>query len=752
MEFIQKRSRTSFIIPGSVFSIAVMLLALLFYANLFENQLLNTHDAVIQCSPTFPRMAAPLMVPAQGSTMYDEQIGCTFTQDFTSLGYNVIAVAQEGADNIGPAYLVNGLSDAGYWYQVGLSYNWSANAGFMLNYEVWDPSGKSIFPVAGGGVEFFSDTINQGDIILLSLSFSTGTGVIMQGYDRNTSANAEVTYRAFGATTFTGDTSSSSNSQGYFTGLMTEWYHDSPYYGDEQKVSYSVNGTNTISSAWLWVNEFGYTQSTNTFSSLFSDGTSSPVSLTNSDLFHSFSSHGANEAISTTQFITGSMEPPVVLTLNYTISSTGAPPPPVFAFSNGGVQKSITLTRSTQSISVDSGSSWSITSQLSSLPSERWQTAQATNGVANSSQTINFVFYHQYLLTFNFQVVGGGSGYSAPIVTYQQFGSWETTVIGIQNWTDAVQYTYPASLTGSSEGERWFATQTSGVISSSDNIVAVYYHQYLLNVSYSLTGGGNPEVPTFTSAAFGSPVSQTLSTNSQGLWVDNSASYSLTNPLAGSTAAERWQTDIVTEGNVTFSTVIAPVYGHQYYVTVNAEPAVGGSTSTGSGWYDTGTSSHSTASAEPGWQFEDWNGIGQGSYSGNDTSTMATVNAPIFETANFFPGLTLNASNNVSILYTHGATSGSVEPGKSGTIFAPAGTTIQLTAKPKSLLYSFSGWTGSYTSSESNISANLDTPQSVTANSKLNVVTIGSLAAIIIVVIIGLAFLILRTKRKSSKV
>ena len=55
---------------------------------------------------------------------YDEQVGETFTQSFTSMAY-VTAVAQVNSDGIGPAYLLNGLSDKGYWYQVGLSYNWA---------------------------------------------------------------------------------------------------------------------------------------------------------------------------------------------------------------------------------------------------------------------------------------------------------------------------------------------------------------------------------------------------------------------------------------------------------------------------------------------------------------------------------------------------------------------------------------------------------------------------------------------------
>src|ERR1017187_3147568 len=82
---------------------------------------------------------------------YDEQLGVAFTQNFTSLKYNVTAVEQTDPTlGTGPAYLLNGLSNTGYWYQVGLSWNWSPGTnpgtGFGVNYEVFDSSGNSIFP------------------------------------------------------------------------------------------------------------------------------------------------------------------------------------------------------------------------------------------------------------------------------------------------------------------------------------------------------------------------------------------------------------------------------------------------------------------------------------------------------------------------------------------------------------------------------------------------------------------------------
>jgi hypothetical protein len=79
-----------------------------------------------------------------GTPTYDEQIGATFTQSFTALAYNVTAVEQtDPISGDGPAYLLNGLSNSAFWYQVGLSWNWNPGTnpgtGFAMSYEVFDP-------------------------------------------------------------------------------------------------------------------------------------------------------------------------------------------------------------------------------------------------------------------------------------------------------------------------------------------------------------------------------------------------------------------------------------------------------------------------------------------------------------------------------------------------------------------------------------------------------------------------------------
>ena len=439
--------------------------------------------------PAAPRLAAYPFAGQPNITMYDEQLGTTFTQNFTSLAYTVTALAQTGTDGYGPAYLLNGLGNTGYWYQVGLSYDWdgSASTGFQLAYEVYNSSGKSVYPVNGGGMATFSP-VNPGDTVLLTLSFANGN-VVMEDTDQTTGAQAQKIYSAMGATSFIGNPSATANSNGFFTGLMTEWYHSNPYYGDEQKVTYIENGPG-ITSAWLWVDEFSVAPN-GTQTGLFGKASTSPVSFANPTQLQSFSSNGASVYENAIQFITGNIST-VALTFSYSLTGGGNAAAPVLTYISAGVKETTTLTQSSQVFQVDSGTTWSLADTLSSsTATERWQTNQATTGTAGTPQTISLVYFHQYLVTFGFSIIGGGSGYSTPSTTCQQFGTATPAATGTPVWADAAQYFYPSPLAGSSSSERWTTTSASGTVSSPGTITTQYFHQYLTTVSYAVIDGRN---------------------------------------------------------------------------------------------------------------------------------------------------------------------------------------------------------------------------------------------------------------------
>ncbi len=111
-------------------AMAVVLLALLALSGFFSayvvvpvaNTLFRDARSVyrsIICSSS----CSPAVVSASTAT-YDQQVFMIFDQSFSSLSVNVTAVEQTDGNGYGPSYLLNGVTNDGYWYQVGLSWNW----------------------------------------------------------------------------------------------------------------------------------------------------------------------------------------------------------------------------------------------------------------------------------------------------------------------------------------------------------------------------------------------------------------------------------------------------------------------------------------------------------------------------------------------------------------------------------------------------------------------------------------------------
>ena len=174
------------------------------------------------------------------TTTWSEQLGVEFTQNIASLAYNVTAVAQTDQYGCGPTYLVNGLSNKGWWYQIGLEYAYGCSTpGFAMDWEVFPP-GNTNGTVIPPGVAEFNGKVNAGDKILLDLLPSSNGTLIMEAIDWNTGAVAKYEYSFEGASTFVGTPQYCEYCA--FTGLMTEWQRPYSYYGNEQQVTYSEYG------------------------------------------------------------------------------------------------------------------------------------------------------------------------------------------------------------------------------------------------------------------------------------------------------------------------------------------------------------------------------------------------------------------------------------------------------------------------------------------------------------------------------
>jgi len=109
----------------------------------------------------------------------------------------------------------------------------------------------------------------------------------------------------------------------------------------------------------------------------------------------------------------------------------------------------------------------------------------------------------------------------------------------------------------------------------------------------------------------------------------------------------------------------------------------------------------------------------------------------------------MTAPGEVSVSYQYGQTSGSVAAGTTKTIFAPAGTSIMVTANPSSIIYSFNGWAGATNSSGGTASVVLNSPSSLRANYGISFeILAGGLGAVVLVVAI-VAIMVVRRRHLS---
>ena len=280
-------------------------------------------------------------------------------------------------------------------------------------------------------------------------------------------------------------------------------------------------------------------------------------------------------------------------TASYSVNGAGNPSSPSISFTSLGAPASSILTNTPTSLWVDGGTTWNIGSVLGgSTATERWDSSGAILGSATGALSVSPVFYHQFLENSLYSIAGGGSGFSAPVLSATQFGSPVSitlTTSATAEWIDAgSSWKLPATLAGSSNVERWTSVTSSGVTSSSGVIMPTYYHQFQVQVSYNVIGQGNPSPPDFQFYSYGASSSVLLTTPGQTLWVDSNT-YSATDPLGGSTSTERWFSNVAA-GTLGSPGAIVLSYNHQYLISVTGALS-------NSQWFNAGASA---TISEPG--------------------------------------------------------------------------------------------------------------------------------------------------------
>jgi hypothetical protein len=547
----------------------------------------------------------PAGTMSPGPASYDEQIGSTFTQSFTSIAYNVTAVEQsDPVSDMGPAYVLNGVSDMDYWYQVGLTWNWNPGyypgTGFDMVYEVWNSTGSSISPTNGSaGLLSFSGPVNAGDQILLNLYFSATYGVVLLVKDFNTGAYANKTYSAEGGSYFAGLNSTTAELNGYFTGLMTEWYHSSPYYSNVSPVIYSDPYLG-LSSAWMWADEFGCSDSScSNRTALFYNSTIAPISYQNPTQLQEFSANGATEFSDAYELITGPAY--VSLTISYSVTGGGVGySPPSFNYSYHGEIKSVVLTRSPTAYTVDADTNWSVTGLLTgSSQEERWTIVPPSTGLASSNQSFVFAYRHQYRL-----FVTGGSGGSNGDGWYNSGSTATASSYGVFDRNDGSGMRI---VSYSIDGLESPVTPTVGTVSvsvtmtSSHQVIFATVEQYRVTLDAgAMAGLKSITPPTVPGDNYWYDAGSGVSVGLNGVWDRSSgtgmrlAAYSLDG--GAETAVNTTGPVIVLSlGAISSPHAVASVTVEQYQVTLDGgataalssitQPTLNGDNY----WYDAGT-------------------------------------------------------------------------------------------------------------------------------------------------------------------
>ncbi len=163
---------------------------------------------------------------------FDQQEVVIFVGKYKSLAVDVDAVRQKDKNIQTATYLLNGMTELGWWYQVGVNEDKSIK-GFDLSVQIFSKDGNKIEIDRNVA---FSGTVNPGDTVKLSMDFKD-KNLAITATDLETGAKAEFIAPAHGSY-FVGN-----KYQAAFTGVMTEIYHSGKELQvKENPVTYSIIG------------------------------------------------------------------------------------------------------------------------------------------------------------------------------------------------------------------------------------------------------------------------------------------------------------------------------------------------------------------------------------------------------------------------------------------------------------------------------------------------------------------------------
>ncbi len=177
-------------------------------------------------------------------------------------------------------------------------------------------------------------------------------------------------------------------------------------------------------------------------------------------------------------------------TFGFSTSDQASAPPPMVQIQTWGLHAWV---RAESAYYVDAGSSFDYPASLNqSTARERWTLEGIPNGTVSGPGLFEGLYYHEYLVTFEYLVSGGSSGF-APSVAYVGMGANLSVTANATVWADAgTAYTFAPSLGDPLTGTRMGAESGAvGTVVASGTITVTYTLQYLLAISIepgALTG------------------------------------------------------------------------------------------------------------------------------------------------------------------------------------------------------------------------------------------------------------------------
>ena len=248
---------------------------------------------------------------------------------------------------------------------------------------------------------------------------------------------------------------------------------------------------------------------------------------------------------------------------------------------SGGENVTVPLATQPQEVWLDDGTTYTIPNTLSVLSSERWVATSDATGTVAPGATILQTYYHEFLL--NVSYLSSGTPSSAPLLTYTMLGNQTHSELIQQNalianssgvWVDAGTRFFVSDQLA---GDRWFAPSAPDGVASS-NMTVAFYHQFQIDASLQVAGGGLPAQTSISGTSGGQPFTELLSTETVGVWLDSGTSYSIPQTLL-QLSTERWVAASDLNGTAAAPAAVTQLYYHQALLNLSSSGAPAGSAS-----------------------------------------------------------------------------------------------------------------------------------------------------------------------------